>query len=355
MPTSMPTSIPAYIPLQFPLAVRHMHADSTAISSANIRQKNAYFQVDEVLGFEPAGEGEHLFVHVRKDGQNSIWVKEQIAQQLGISPRDIGHAGLKDRHALTTQWLSIYAPKTEPALEQVQIEGVEILQSSRHRQKLKPGMHAGNLFAIRLTELQAQREAIDKILNRIKALGFPNYFGEQRFGRDGSNLPKGWQLLKSRRLSKHKKKSIYLSSLRSFLFNRVLDARLALVSMNSEDQQVLDGTGADSAGAESTGPLWGRGRLSVDQQQAEFEQQTLAPWSELCEALEFSGLNQERRNLYVIPQHLQWNWLDDAELEIRFQLPPGAYATSLLRELAEIVDLGQSKTELADTERQLDH
>jgi len=315
--------------MEFPLDVRHLHTDRGSLVSndvlarAKIRQENQHFQVDEILGFELAGEGEHLYIQISKDGQNTAWVKEQFAAQLNLNPRDIGHSGLKDRHAITSQWLSIYLPKSEPELGGVEIEGVQILQTERHRQKLKPGMHESNRFKIRLTDFVADKDRTETILNGMKTTGFPNYFGNQRFGRGGGNLPKAWQLLKQRRLNRHKKKSIYLSSLRSFLFNRVVDA-------------YISDTGNTSVSNDITGPLWGRGRLSIPQQQAEFEQVTLEPWKELCEALEYSGLQQERRHLFVMPDDLGWKWLDDQynkyQLELNVQLPSGSYATSLLRD-----------------------
>lgn len=314
-------------------------------ATAKIRQQNDYFQVDEQLGFELAGEGEHLYVHIRKDGQNTAWVKDQLALQLKLNPRDIGHAGLKDRYAVTTQWLSIYAPKTQPAVQNIQIDAVQVLQTTRHRQKLKPGMHAGNQFKIRLTEFTGCQEKTDQILNQIKQNGFPNYFGHQRFGRDGANLPKGWQLLQQRKLNRHKKKSIYLSALRSFLFNRVLDAYIgAEIGAEQVAGELKEG---DSMRGMS-GPLWGRGRLNLPKQQAAFEQSVLEPWLSLCDALEYSGLQQERRELLVVPESLQWVWLESAgnsQLELSFQLPPGSYATSLLNELAQIVDVPHSRNE----------
>ena len=315
--------------MEFPLDLCWLHSIDGPSAKASIRQKNHHFQVDEVPGFELSGQGEHLYVRLRKDGQNTGWVKEQMAQKLGVKSQDIGHAGLKERHAVTSQWLSIYAPKTEPSINDLSIESVELMELARHRQKLKPGMHAANRFRVRLADMEADRQETDKILETIKSHGFPNYFGDQRFGHQGGNLPKAWQLLSQRKLSRHKKKSIYLSSLRSFLFNRVLHAYIASGNMAS----ISDGTG----------PLWGRGRLNLEACQAEFEIDALKPWQDLCNGLEYAGLKQERRDLLVIPEKLSWQWGSAGEgqswsLQLDFQLPPGAYATSLLRELAKIQD-----------------
>jgi len=284
-----------------------------------IRTENIHFQVDEILGFEPSGEGEHLYLQIRKNGQNTIWVKEQIARQLGVKPLDIGHSGLKDRHAVTTQWLSIYSPSRQPDLDSIDIEGVDVLQSCWHAHKLRPGMHQANRFRILVTKV-SEPQGLDKLLEQMRDHGFPNYFGEQRFGHDGNNLDHGWALLQKRKLRHHKKKAIYLSALRSFLFNQVLSARIAI---DQEQASSLD----------STGPLWGRGRLGVSEAQDEFERKTLEPWQSLCEALEFSGLNQERRQLFQSAQNLVWSWPKKDQLLLDFSLSPGSFATAFLYEL----------------------
>ncbi|MFX4228173.1 MAG: tRNA pseudouridine(13) synthase TruD [Porticoccaceae bacterium] len=284
-----------------------------------VRAENSHFQVDEILGFDPSGEGEHLYLQIRKNGQNTVWVKQQLARQLGVEPLDIGHSGLKDRHAVTTQWLSIYAPSAEYDPVEIDIEGVEVLQSCRHTHKLRPGTHRANRFRILVTEI-VQPQGLDNLLEQIAVQGFPNYFGEQRFGHDGNNLKHGWELLQKRKLKHHKNKSIYLSALRSFLFNKALSARIAL---DPERTSSFD----------FTGPLWGRGRSVVNGPQNEFEQSVLEPWRSLCEALEFSGLNQERRQVFQSAGDLVWSWPQNDQLLLDFSLPPGSFATALLYEL----------------------
>jgi len=318
--------------MQFPQTVPVWHALDSHREKAFIRKENNHFHVDEILGFELDGAGEHLYLQIRKNGQNTAWVKEQIASSLNISPRDIGHSGLKDRHAITSQWLSIYAPKVQLDLSAVEVEGVELLHSERHSKKLRPGSHKFNRFGIVLTDFQADQPLVDQWLQQIALNGFPNYFGSQRFGRDGNNLSQGWRLIEKRRLHRHKKKSIYLSALRSFLFNQVLAARV---------DALKKGQDATFEQFEQKGPLWGRGRLKLSDEQVQFEQNVLAPWQALCEALEFSGLNQERRELFVIPSHVSWQWSESESentLHVEFCLPPGSYATVLLNEIAEIID-----------------
>lgn len=297
------------------------------------------FYVEEHLGFELSGDGEHAVIHIQKTGQNSQWVLDELAKQLSVDRSLFGYCGLKDRHAVTRQWFSVQDPKSLLQFDEVDIPGVQILSVGRHRKKLRPGMHAENRFRLVLRDIKGQRfdadheifDSIERSLRNVVEKGFPNYFGSQRFGFDGGNLNKGWSLLESRRLSRHKKKSIYLSALRSFLFNKVLEARLDDLFDETIDIQEMD----------ETGPLWGRGRASTSSIQSAYEQDVLRDWEPLCHALEYSGLNQERRDLLVMPNQLKWDWSKqggNTSLMLSFGLPPGSYATSLIRELGEFAD-----------------
>jgi tRNA pseudouridine13 synthase len=305
--------------LDFPLQFSRRYLPELPRTRGRIRANNANFRVDEILGFEPDGEGEHLYLQIRKNGQNTLWVKEQLARCLGVKPLDIGHAGLKDRHAITSQWLSVYLPARQPDLQEIVIDGVEVIRVQRHRQKLRPGAHQANHFSLLVTDIEAP-EGLNALLEQVRNQGFPNYFGEQRFGQKGNNLEQGWQLLQKRKLRHHKKKSIYLSALRAYLFNQVLSARME----NTPEQAEL---------FDSTGPLWGRGRPDVGEAQKEFEMEVLGDWRPLCEALEFSGLKQERRPLFQSVPDLEWTWPEHDQLFVSFSLPPGCFATAMLYEL----------------------
>lgn len=291
------------------------------------------FFVDEILGFEPSGDGEHLLLNIEKIGQNTGWVSESIAKHLAISPKDIGRCGLKDRHAVTRQWLSIYDPKLTALakLQTLAIDNVSVLNFTRHQQKLRPGMHQGNVFRIRLRQVHCDnmpteqlKQKLEIIIQRIIEQGFPNFFGEQRFGYGGGNVSEGLRLASSRRLGRHRKKSIYLSAMRSYLFNQVLAER------------VKDGTW-QQVGHPSTAPLWGRGRLSADNADVDYEMNILAKESQLTDVLEHGGLSQERRLNKSTPKNLEFEWLPDQDgsvsLMLSFELASGEYATSLLREL----------------------
>lgn len=286
------------------------------------------FIVDEVLGFEPTGEGEHCVLHICKRGENSEWVARQIAELAGVQAMDVSYCGRKDRHAVTTQWFSIYlGTRAEADWTRLNSDSVHVLAVSRHARKLRRGDHEGNHFQIRLRQVDGERSDIEARLQGIRDKGVPNYFGEQRFGRDGGNLPLAQSMLmESLRIKDKQKHGLILSAARSYLFNLVLGARVAAGSWCAS----LDGEVVESG--LPTGPLWGRGRSRAADQALEVEQQVLGQWSGWRDALEHKGLSQERRSLVMQPQNLSWEWQGD-DLLVQFGLGSGDFATSLLREV----------------------
>jgi tRNA pseudouridine13 synthase len=314
---------------QFPLDFAFAYGRPSA--RALFRAEPEDFQVDEDLGFVPAGEGEHLYVHIRKRGQNTIWVAKQLARFCGVAPMDMGYCGLKDRHAVTTQWFSVYLPKA-PLLDwsAFAVEGSEVLAVSRHLRKLKPGAHRANRFAIRLRDFSGDA-AGGELAARLEAVatGVPNYFGEQRFGIGGGNLQEAERLLVAgHKIKNRKQRGLILSAARAWLFNRVLSRRVEEGSW----RDLLEG---DLEGDAPTGPLWGRGRLPVSGATAAVEEQTLQPWQAWREGLEHVGLQQERRSTVCRPREFSAQWLGE-DLQLSFGLAPGQYATAVLREIVEL-------------------
>jgi len=301
--------------------------------SGGFRSELEDFRVDEVLGFEPSGSGEHWLVQLRKRGDNTDWVARELAQLVGVSVRDLGYAGRKDRRAVTSQWFSIYQPKgAEPQWQQLSDRGLELLQLARHERKLRLGQHLGNRFAIRLRQLEPLvPEARTRLSARLHCLaeqGLPNYFGEQRFGRNAGNLHRAHtQLMQGKAIRNRRDRSMALSAARSWLFNRVLAERVR----QGNWQAPLDGDPADAA----SGPLWGRGRPLSRGDTLALEETVLAPWSNWCHTLEHLGLKQERRALVLRPLGMAWDW-EGNDLWLRFELPPGCFATAVLREVAEL-------------------
>ncbi len=312
------------------------------------------FVVDEDLGFAPDGDGDHVLLHVRKRDTNTEWLARELARFAGIAPVDVGFAGLKDRHAVTTQWFSLHLPGgAEPDWTVFGDPNVEILASHRHRRKLRRGALQGNAFRLLIRRLQGDLDGLAARLQRVQVEGVPNYFGEQRFGRGGGNLAEASAMFADRhRVRDRHKRGLYLSAARSFLFNEVLSARVAAGNWN----RVLPGEVLQLAGSQSlvdcaapterieqrvaagelltTGPMWGRGRPLAGGELGELEQRVLAPYAAWRDGLEHAGLEQERRALRLTATNLTWQ-LDAAAatLQVGFSLPAGAYATTVLREL----------------------
>ena len=330
---------------------------------ARMRSVAEDFQVDELPAFAPTGEGEHLLLTVRKRGMNTAFAARRLAQWAGVAEMAIGYAGMKDRHAVTTQRFSVHLPKrVAPALEALHGDDLQVLDAHWHNRKLPRGALAGNGFVLVLREVRGERTAIEAQLAQIAARGIPNWFGEQRFGRDGGNVGAALAMFGGRRV-RREQRSLLLSAARSELFNRVLAARVAAGNWDSAlDGEVwmLDGSRSvfgpepwSQALAERlqrfdihpSAPLWGAGELRSAEAARALELAALddAVALRLREGLEREGLKQERRATRLRAGALQWRWLDaDATaLELRFTLPPGSYATALLHELGEVADAGQ--------------
>lgn len=299
-------------------------------ASATLKALNEDFIVTELPLQLPSGEGEHIWLDIEKNGANTAFVAQQLADAAGVQERDVGYAGLKDRYAITRQWFSIYLPKGEtPDLTQLQHPEFKVLSQTRHVKKLRPGDLQGNAFRIVLRDVSGERDAIEANLRAVAAQGVPNYFGAQRFGFDGGNVEQGRAMLaREIRVRNPKKKGIYLSAVRSFVFNEVLALRIQQGLWG----QALPGDVMDEAGR-PTGPLWGRGRvISTDEAQA-LENGVAARHAVLCDGMEHAGLDQDRRALVAWPADLSWTWLHADQLLLTFALPAGNYATSVLNEI----------------------
>ncbi len=319
-----------------------------------IKQIPADFRVTELPLLLPEGEGEHLWVKIRKTGWNTAGVASLLSRATGARKGDVSYAGLKDRQAITEQWFSVHLPGREtPRLPELLTDGVEVLEQSRHSRKLRRGALKGNRFEIVLRQCHGNRDDVAKTLARLQAQGFPNYFGEQRFGRDGANITKARQMLRGKRRVKDRdQRSLLISSARSLVFNDVLALRVArenwhrplpgdlmllgegnsLFSVATVDDALVQR--AEQGEIHPSGPLPGtQGNTQTTGEVAELEQLVLERHAAMVKGLNKQRVTASRRALRVIPQQLQSQWLDDVTLALSFSLPPGSYATSLLREL----------------------
>ncbi len=282
------------------------------------------------MGFEPAGEGEHLFLKIKKRDQNTQWVAGLLSKLAAIKRNDVSFCGLKDRYAVTTQWFSLYLPGREVSLEQLQHDDFEILSMARHPKKLRRGMHSGNQFRLILREFSALENYFEDIQARLQAIaqhGVPNYFGEQRFGHDCGNLHEARSLIERDQLKGNRRGTgMILSAARSWLYNLVLAERIRRGNWSTPMAYE----------SQPCAPLWGRGRSAAGGDLQLLEQEVLRDWQSWCYALEHAGLKQERRATVLMANSLQWKRLETDQLELSFTLAAGGFATVVLREIAEL-------------------
>ena len=300
-----------------------------------IKSKAEDFYVEEVLHPELVEQGEHVWLWVEKTGQNTEFVAEQIAKKAKVKQMDIGFSGLKDRWAVTRQWFSVYlGKKPEPDWFALDIEGVKILRHGRYPKKLRRGEHAANKFELVVRDIENGGD-LDAALRSIKAQGFPNYFGAQRFGFQGANLSRGELFFGGKIKASRSQRSFYLSAARSFLFN-----------LNLAEAVINKVWCSDTEG----GPLYGDEQPGIlELKQA--EKNLLNQYSVFAQAIHKNRLKLERRPFAIIPENFSWT-LDADTLRLSFVLPSGAFATSLLAEFMDYdVALGAQSTATISEEK----
>ena len=312
------------------------------------------FVVEELLGFEPSGVGEHCLVWLEKRDMDSNAAGALLADALGLRRRLVSHCGLKDRHAVTRQWFSLHMPgQPSPEPAALESERLRVLQITRNTRKLRRGIHLGNRFTIRLRNPEFDTVAAEKRWKQIVRQGVPNLFGSQRFGNEGRNVDKALAMFRGEfQPGDRLLRGLLLSAVRSHLFNAVVAERMTrgcwdkalsgevfgfpdngtlLLIENlrgDEVQRFADGK------VEITAPLWGQGELPSAGEVRELELEVLARFPELTSGLEEAGLRQERRVMRLRPINSEFAILEGGDLQVSFDLPRGTYATALLRELA---------------------
>jgi tRNA pseudouridine13 synthase len=322
------------------------------------------FEVEEIPAYEPSGTGDFLFLWIEKRGMGAEYFTRQVAQRLGIGVGQVGTAGLKDRHAVTRQWVSVPAD-AETNLGQLEGDGVRVLKVGRHGNKLRPGHLHGNRFRIVIREVSKDIDVpsvVASIVQRIQAHGLPNFYGAQRFGHDGETLHLGLALLKNLPLPISPDgrqpnvrnpflRKLALSAVQSALFNEYLSGRMT----NGLLRQVLLGDVmakwpfggmfvADDVAAEqarfdrretvSAGPIFGRKTFPTRHEAAEREAAILAGEGLSRESFARFGklLMGSRRHNVVYVDDLQAD-LQLESVQLTFTLPAGSYATVLLSEV----------------------
>ena len=316
---------------------------------ARIRTDPEDFRVEELPLYPPSGEGGHTFVRIEKRLVTTEEVASALARAAGVGARDVGYAGRKDRIAVATQWLSVPGLDPQRALN-LKLEGVRVLEAIVHGHKLRTGQLRGNRFEIAVRGIDDEaREAARARLAEIGRDGMANVFGSQRFGRAGRNVEMGSRLLRGEIVLKDRRKARFaISALQSAVFNDVLDSRpIGLGEFEFGDVAVIHASGgqflvedvereqprAAAFEISPTGPIFG---IRVIEPAGEVALREKA-------ALESRGvcltdlrpprgirLRGARRALRVRPNNARMRdfpggfWLE-------FELPPGSYATVLIR------------------------
>jgi tRNA pseudouridine13 synthase len=290
-------------------------------------------------------------LQIEKKGENTEYVARQLSRFANVRQRDVSYAGLKDRYAVTTQWFSVWLPgKADPDWAQFESDSVKVLQTVRHARKLKRGVLSGNSFKLTIRDWQGDQAKTIQQLEQIKASGIANYFGSQRFGNEGQNVSKALAMFEGTKVGREQR-SMYLSAVRSYLFNLILGER---ITQNNWNQPIAGDTyqfdlshscfQSDQPDADiirrlaakeihPTGVLWGRGDADVSVDALGIEQAIIDQHQRLAQGLIASSVDRDRRALRVNVLDLQWRFVDDAVLELCFTLPAGSYATSVLREI----------------------
>ena len=341
------------------------------LANGVLRASPEDFAVDEILGFEAAGSGPHALLRVRKRGANSEWVARELARAAGCKPFEVGFAGLKDRNAVTTQSFTVPRGKRAAAeFAGLSGEGYEVLSAAEHQRKLPRGALEGNRFAITVRDFRCDPAALAARITSLRDGGVPNYFGEQRFGRDGGNLlavlreaeriaaQGGTSHGESRRGGAGRggrgrgsdDRGFMLSAARSLIFNAILAERVRAGTWNRlapGDVANLDGRGSVFAVSETdadlaarcaaleihpTAPLMGEGESLAQGEVRGLEEAVAARFPEALAVIHAERMNSERRALRIRLRDLDYEYTDTV-LQIRFALSSGSFATTVLREI----------------------
>ncbi|EDU60556.1 tRNA pseudouridine(13) synthase TruD [Providencia stuartii] len=331
--------------------VQYLHGKP--LSTGKLKSQPEDFIVKEDLGFELDGEGEHVMVRVEKTGCNTLFVAEQLAKFAKISARSVSYAGLKDRNAVTEQWFCLQMPgKETPDFSLWQLDGCRAIATTRQKRKLRIGTLKGNQFELTIRDISVP-EDVEARLQKVAEQGIPNYFGEQRFGRDGQNLTQALRWANQEiTVRERNKRSFYLSAARSAMFNHVASERIENQTINQVllgDALQLTGRGSwfvataeelptlqarvASGELSITAPLPGDGELGTQEDALVFETNSLESYYSLMTLMKNERVSSTRRAMIVKPQNFQWQWIDQTTLKLNFFLNSGSFATSVVREI----------------------
>jgi tRNA pseudouridine13 synthase len=346
------------------VALQPPRAHGAPLPPATLKAAPEDFYVEEQLSFEPSGSGPHWWLRVEKRTANTRWVAAELARLAGVPAGDVGYAGLKDRQAVAVQWFSVpTAGKTADFWSGVRTSEFKVLEARANLRKLKIGALSGNRFRIRLRDVTWSRVELDSKLDALRAHGVPNYFGPQRFGRDGYNLDRIAAWMQSGIAPRGRpERSFTLSAARSLVFNAVLARRVAAgdwSQLAAGDLASLDGSGSHfpvttvddelrsrlaKFDIHASGPLWGRGQPACAGYALQHELAVADEFAPVIGLLAGQDLSQERRALRCAVRELCAE-RDVSALTLSFSLGRGQFATSVLREIFEFQGIPEPDAE----------
>lgn len=336
---------------------------NTVKATGLIRVNPEDFRVNEINQLSFTEQGEHLWLYIEKKNTNTAWLVKQLAKACNVHPKQIGYAGQKDRHAITQQWFSVQLPKTrELDLIQKELpEDVKITKNHWHQSKLKTGFLDANQFKIRIRDIDGCKDLISTNLSHIEKIGVPNYFGPQRFGHDMANIQKAQDWFEDKiRVRNKNLRGLLISTARSYIFNLILAKRIK----DDTWDKVIEGdvfqlNGSHSWFPESaatadeiqsrlkdfdihlTAALWGEDEVQSTAICAKTETAIANKFPSFLKGFEKLRVKHDRRAIRLMPHNLNHEWVDN-DLLLNFKLPPGAYATGVIREAVNYTDHQQS-------------
>ena len=324
-------------------------------ATGTIKSQARDFMVIEHHDMNFTGVGEHLWLKVEKEHSNTGWAATQLASACKVPARQVGFAGKKDRHAITQQWFSVQLPKIADVdlIANKLPDELRILEHHWHQSKLKIGQLTHNEFQLIIRDVQGDQADIEANIAAITRVGVPNYFGSQRFGRAMSNIQqaKDW-FTGSTKVNNKNLKGLLISTARSHIFNTIVAQRLQddIWSQTvAGDLLQLDGShswfpASDATAKELThrlsafdihitAALWGEDPVQSTSDCAQLEQSIADQFPEYLEGFASHRVKQDRRSMRVKPVAFQHQWQDANTLQLKFKLPPGSYATVVMREI----------------------
>lgn len=314
------------------------------------------FRVSENLGFDACGEGEHLFLHIEKTNLTTQDLIEQVAREFSVKARDIGYSGLKDKLAVTKQWLSVHLPGQMNSVKIPSSSHYQLLQHGWHNKKIRSGSHRSNSFEVTVRGVTELSNQTQQQINDIKMTGMANYFGEQRFGAQQDNVERAIHTFtnerRTRKLSRTKR-GLYISSLRSFLFNQILSQRLEKnhwhqplqgdVYMLSGSHSLFSGTIDDSIleryqqqDISSAASLYGEGVSMLSENALAIEEAVYNQYPEVIACLVGQKVKLQMRTTRVTVEGFNVvHDLNSHSLKVTATLPSGCFFTTLLKHFIE--------------------